>query len=170
MKHIQADIRTFMLAAKQECPDFPTIVPPEVRILRARLIVEEALEQVEALGVDVAYDSVGHRTILFPDNITFRCCGEVDLVKFADGCANQVYVSVGGATALGINLEPVWQLVQAANMAKFGPGSYQRPDGKQTKPPGWLPPNEAIRAELKLQCTHGNNLCSKSPTETEQTS
>ncbi len=37
----------------QATPSYPLIPPPEVRLRRAKLIMEEALETVQALGVDM---------------------------------------------------------------------------------------------------------------------
>src|ERR1700678_3955565 len=119
MKQCQDDIRDFMLAGKQDVPTFPLIPPLSVRILRAKLIIEEALEQCESLGVEVGSDSVGedvHRDDFYPfgvGDVVYREAGDVDLVKLADGICDQIYVSIGTGLAFGINLIPVWLLVQA---------------------------------------------------------
>lgn len=159
MNKQQADINQFMRTAEQHIPSYPTIVPIDIRVLRAKLILEEALEQVEALGVCLHYDQ-GEKglMVLESDRLDYGLAGEIDLTKFADGCADQIYVSLGALSALGINFEPIWVLVQAANMAKFGPGSYKRPDGKQMKPPGWAAPDDAIKEELLRQAHEGNGM------------
>ena len=60
------------------------------------------------------------------------------LAEIADGIADLVYVAIGTASTLGIDMEPVWEEVQLSNMAKVnGP---VRPDGKRLKPEGWQPP------------------------------
>lgn len=105
--------------------------------LRARLILEEAAETVHALG-------------------------KGDMVEYADGLADLIYVTVGAGLAHGVPLEAVWNAVQAANMAKFpvcatcnGDPDYGRcptcngnlrvaerdAGGKVVKPPGWTPPD-----------------------------
>ena len=46
-------IKAFMQKVGQETPEIATIPDEKTRILRAKLILEEALETVEALGVKV---------------------------------------------------------------------------------------------------------------------
>lgn len=156
----QSDVRAFMQAAGQHVPQFPTDLPLETRILRARLIIEEAFEQAAAMGVHVSYsvNKEAPAISLYPEDITYKQGEATSLVEIADGIADQLYVSLGAACAFGINMEPVWKLIQDSNMAKFGPGSYKRPDGKQMKPPGWIPPTQDITTELRNQCNQGNAL------------
>jgi predicted HAD superfamily Cof-like phosphohydrolase len=65
--------------------------------------------------------------------------------------ADQVYVAVGTASACGLNMGLLWDIVHESNMAKFGPGGYRRPDGKWMKPPGWEPPTKALAAEIDMR-------------------
>lgn len=74
-----------------------------------------------------------------------------NLLKIADGMADAIYVIVGAALEYGIPLHRVWELVQAANMAKRDPMTgkvYRRADGKVTKPPGWVSPDADIMKVL----------------------
>lgn len=64
-----------------------------------------------------------------------------DLPGVADGLADLIYVSLHAAITYGIDLRPVWDAVQAANMAKEG--GPTREDGKILKPEGWQPPDVA---------------------------
>jgi predicted HAD superfamily Cof-like phosphohydrolase len=106
--------------------------------LRARLLLEETRETVEALATG-------------------------DRVAFADGLADLIYVAIGAALAYGIPLEEVWSEVQRSNMSKFvkcedcdngwvSSGSCRKcsgigliairdAGGKVQKPDGWTPPN-----------------------------
>lgn len=152
MKHLQQDIKQFMLASNQECPEKPTLATPEIRTLRAKLILEEAIEQCVALGFSPFMSGEGFKSLVDHDTvITLIANRDANLIEIADGIADQVYVSVGTAIALGIDMQPIWDLVQRANMDKFGPGSWKRDDGKQMKPPGWVSPNEAIAKEIERQ-------------------
>lgn len=92
----------------------PSIPPENVRVLRTCLEDEEKLELI-------------------------RACYAKDLPGIADGIADLIYVLLGRAIAYGIDLRPIWDEVQRANMAKVG--GPLRGDGKKLKPPGWTPPN-----------------------------
>jgi hypothetical protein len=85
--------------------------------LRARLLCEETAEIVLAIA-------------------------RGDTAETADGLADLIYVVLDAAVAFGIDMGPVWEAVQAANMAKFprcarchGSGAVDEPhgDGKAPK-------------------------------------
>jgi predicted HAD superfamily Cof-like phosphohydrolase len=139
-------VREFHFKGGQPVLLLPT-VPSDERIrLRAKLVMEEAFETVAAMyGNDEALQA-HHRQV---QDILAVARVDVDLPKVADGCADLDYVVEGTRLELGINGLPIAKTVHAANMAKFGPGSWKREDGKQMKPPGWKPPD--IEAELKKQ-------------------
>lgn len=135
-----ARIRAFMLKADQDTPDAPTIPDEDIRILRAKLILEEALETVRALGVTVRQADDG--PVSAKDAILrFSAEGEVDLEGVVDGCADISVVTIGTLIAFGVDDEPILEEVDRANLRKFAPGSYRREDGKWIKPPGWTPPD-----------------------------
>lgn len=92
----------------------PRTPPADVWLLRLRLLREEAQELEAAL-----YDGSPARV--------------------AQEAADLIYVTVGTLLAFGIDLWPVWEAVQASNVAKAG--GPRRPDGKFLKPPGWVPPD-----------------------------
>lgn len=73
-----------------------------------------------------------------------------DMVKTVDGLADLMYVVLGTAVELGVDMEQVFELVQGANMAKLGKDGkpITRADGKTLKPEGWRPADEAIEQEL----------------------
>lgn len=107
-------------------------VPPEIRRpeLRAELILEEAKEVVEALtGVKITGVAIDPEP------------GQPSLLEAIDGLIDLIVVSIGTAIEMGIDLDPFWDEVQRANMAKAG--GPKRDDGKQLKPEGWVPPDHA---------------------------
>lgn len=61
-----------------------------------------------------------------------------DFVESIDGLCDIIYVVLGTAVTLGIDLELFMAEVHASNMAKIG--GPTRPDGKILKPDGWQPP------------------------------
>ncbi|MGH9340425.1 MAG: hypothetical protein ACRD1R_12750 [Acidobacteriota bacterium] len=90
--------------------------------MRAELIREEAQETVEAIE-------------------------QGDLAAAVDGLCDLIYVALGAAVTWGIDLEPVFNEVHRANMAKLG--GPVRADGKQLKPDGWQPPRIAEMIDPK---------------------
>ncbi|MBI3972280.1 MAG: hypothetical protein HY332_13425 [Chloroflexi bacterium] len=82
--------------------------------LRVRLIQEEADEFAEAVQVG-------------------------DVPEMIDALCDLLYVTYGAAVALGVDLEPFFQEVHRANMAKVG--GHRRADGKWLKPANWQAPN-----------------------------
>merc|ERR1719350_1525458 len=64
----------------------------------------------------------------------------------ADALVDIWYYSLNCAAKKGVNLSSLFDIVQAANMAKKDPvtGTFlKREDGKIIKPPGWTPPDVA---------------------------
>jgi predicted HAD superfamily Cof-like phosphohydrolase len=154
----QAAVEIFMRLAGQETPAVPTVPDEATRQLRARMILEEALETIHALGVTASmyaggahYDLAmqGDSDAGYNEHMVFTCSHKPDLVEIADGVADVIVVATGTALACGIRPEPIQQLVDESNLAKFGPGSKRREDGKWLKPPGWEPPK--IAEELQRQ-------------------
>lgn len=121
----------------QDTPEIATVPDEKIRILRAKLILEEALETVAALGVTVHVGA----TEVTEEGLDYAAPNEVDLKEVVDGCADISVVTVGTLIAFGIDDEPVLEEVDASNLRKFGEGSYRREDGKWMKPPGWTPPD-----------------------------
>ena len=140
MNSDQTDVAEFHRAMGQQILPKPSIPSREVIILRARLVTEEFGEFIGALtGADEAATErlVSHmhgfvRAYLDPQR-------KPDLPALADAIEDLKYVLYGTDLAFGINGEPLWDAVQAANMAKAG--GPVSPEGKRLKPPGWKPPD-----------------------------
>ena len=133
-------VKDFMQRVGQPTPERLTLPDEQTRILRAKLILEEALETVRALGVQVRTGGADG-DVIDDENLTFQAAGEVDLVEVVDGCADISVVTIGTLISIGVDDEPVLEEVDASNLRKFEPGSYRREDGKWMKPPGWTPPD-----------------------------
>lgn len=145
------------------------------RRLRAALVLEEALEYVEAMGFDPKAMFEAHQKILaqqrgmgrdksgqidasIPESALKQANGTPqgftpppdltpDLAKAMDAAADIIYVAAGGAVTFGVRLGPIWSEVQRTNMAKEG--GALRSDGKILKPADWKPPD--VEALLKAQ-------------------
>lgn len=147
----QQRVEKFMRLAGQEIPDKPTIPSEEVRLLRARLILEEALETI-TLGLGFRVRAKGDPDCLLDlirrDLMAFDSRPEIappDLEQIADGCADLSVVSIGTLSACGIADDPILLEVDESNLRKFGPGGRLREDGKWIKPDDWEPPKIAER-------------------------
>jgi predicted HAD superfamily Cof-like phosphohydrolase len=133
-----------MEQAGQETPSSPIVPDEETRLLRAKLILEEAIETIRALGLGVRLrESDGGEGVVTvdPGALSFYIDGDVDLEGVVDGCADISVVTIGTLIAFGVDDEPILEEVDQANLRKFGPGSYAREDGKWMKPPDWRPPD-----------------------------
>lgn len=127
MTNEQKQVRHFMAMFVQETPNTPIIPSSKVIHLRAKLILEEALETIWAMGLAVRISDPVAATTHF----WLRGPEDLDRVKFfhfqnpninliADGLADLHYVGYcGTGVAFGIDMEPKFQKVHEKNMAKF---------------------------------------------------
>lgn len=136
----QHNVESFMLRAGQSVPVVPTEPDEATRILRAKLILEEALETIrDGLGVDILKDDLS--PVLHESKIEFAIARPFNMRDTADGCADLRVVTTGTLSACGITDGELTRLVDRNNLQKFGPGHSIREDGKLIKPPGHEPPN-----------------------------
>lgn len=102
---------------------------PDFKMLqsRRRLIDEEVNDELLK-----ALDS------LMSERMAGGTCSVEALAHVAHEAVDAIYVIVGTLTRLGISIEPIWDLVHAANKRKS-----HTPDGKVRKPVGWTPADVA---------------------------
>ena len=77
-----------------------------------------------------------------------------NVIDQADALVDALYFILGTAVEIGVDLEPVFDIVQNANMAKLwadGKPHYRELDGKVAKPDGWEAPEPQIQAEIERQ-------------------
>ena len=157
MHRPQRQVQEFMLKVveKPTSPATPAIRDGD---LRARLIIEEAAETVAALvGGARAREILAEHAALPLD--TARDTGgalyrkslprDPDLVLAVDGICDLVYVAYGAAEAIGIDVEPFFDVVHAANMKKTGAPKKGEPWKPGAKPPGWVSPDAEIQRLLR---------------------
>jgi predicted HAD superfamily Cof-like phosphohydrolase len=102
----------------------PHVLSPEEFMFRYRLIQEEAHEFGDAWA-------------------------KGDLPGQVDAICDLIYVTVGAAHYMGVDLDAHWAIVQRANMAKVRASGPNDPLGKRgsaldvVKPPGWTPPDHS---------------------------
>lgn len=117
----------------QMIPEVPTLSDKPGLMLRARLILEEALETIEAMGLAVIPDEQG--------KLVVKDTGaKADLVAIVDGCFDLSVVNIGTLSHLGVP-DSGLEIVDMNNLEKFAPGFKIREDGKLIKPPGHRPPD-----------------------------
>lgn len=138
----QKRVEAFMKLAKQDVPEKPTIPDTKLAMLRASLILEEALETITALGCEV----LAERTFqVSKSNVSIVSVKEPDIVEVCDGIADLSVVSIGTLSALGIGDKKLLEIVDENNMEKFAEGHSWRADGKLIKPPNFKGPTDKIK-------------------------
>lgn len=139
----QKRIEQFMRKAGQKIPIAPSVPTDDVIILRARLVMEETLELLEAMGVSVSVNDVSCSPPIVMKNLQFYLEPErwISLADVAKEAADLSVVTIGTLTACGIHDVQLLKVVDDNNLDKFGPGSYCGPDGKWIKPPGHTKPD-----------------------------
>jgi predicted HAD superfamily Cof-like phosphohydrolase len=119
----QEDIVTLMRQFEQEVKGAPELPDAATRLLRARLVFEEALEFVRACGCAVAMSGAdgAHRAVT--DEISVVVSPDVmpDFTEYVDGCIDQLVVTYGALNAAGVKAQSAWDEVQRSNMSKAWP-------------------------------------------------
>jgi predicted HAD superfamily Cof-like phosphohydrolase len=142
----QKRVEKMMVMARQDLYDKPTLPSVKTRRLRASLILEEALETIQALGFEIFFDDshstpIDHKRVLLKE-IQHTHEDEMHThERIVDGCADIIVVTTGCLSACGVSDVPILEEVDRNNLEKFGAGGYKREDGKWIKPPDHNPPN-----------------------------
>lgn len=130
------------LDARQAIPDTYTIPDAATRLLRARLLLEETLETINALGFEIYVTTASPEVRM--DTIEFEPNAMPNLEGIIDGCCDMSYVAVGTMLCCGAPDELHMNEVNKANNAKFPNGkAITDANGKFQKPKGWQPPNHS---------------------------
>lgn len=115
----QEDIVTLMKQFNQEVKESPELPDAAIRLLRARLVFEEALEFVRACGCTVR--SSAGTAVIEEIAVELDPQGTPDLVEYVDGCVDQLVVTYGALNAAGVKAQSAWDEVQRSNMSKAWP-------------------------------------------------
>lgn len=165
MNKESTQVAEFHVAAGQHTALVPTMPDLPTRILRAKLILEEAIETIiRGLQVGARFrlsgteyadrlqneSSLEGKLSLTPDQILDMLSnhaewfelGPGNLIEIADGCADLRYVTVGTELACGIDGEVTMDEVHRSNMSKFIDG-HRAPSGKWIKGPSYSSANIA---------------------------
>lgn len=110
------------------------------RLLRVKVMLEETLETINALGFNL-YSISGDRLEKIKD-FDYAPHQVLDMEEIIDGCCDMIYTAVGTLCKVGAPYEPHMKEVCLANNDKFPGGTCTvNNDGKFQKPAGWLPPD-----------------------------
>jgi predicted HAD superfamily Cof-like phosphohydrolase len=114
-------VRDFHLAFNHPVADKPTLLTYDQASNRAKWIVEETDELLEATNKN-------------------------DIYEQADAFIDIIYFALGGLVQLGVDPEPIFKVVQKANMSKLWEDGmpHYNSDGKIIKPEGWQDPHDQI--------------------------
>jgi predicted HAD superfamily Cof-like phosphohydrolase len=76
-----------------------------------------------------------------------------DITEQADALTDLLYFVLGTFVEIGVDPEPIFDIVQKANMSKLWPDGKPRyrEDNKVLKPDGWEPPEPKIELEIENQ-------------------
>lgn len=149
----------------QPVPMHPTIPVGSTRVLRARLLLEEVLELIEAMGIDVLPQHLHDGKLTFEGVILTESNREPDIEKVADGCADVSVVNTGTMIAFGISDVDLLREVDLNNILKADTG-HRDEHGKFIKHPDHPAPN--IQRVLLMQGCNPDLLTNPSSTEKEQ--
>lgn len=136
----------------QRVPIKPTLPTPEERLLRARLVLEEAFEFAVACGVNVFIKSSNESddppldysdlALVLPELDARRSLDIMD--EMTDALADLSVVTIGSFIAMGVFDKPILEEVDANNRLKIHPdmgGSKNPITGKWEKNPDHPAPN-----------------------------
>jgi predicted HAD superfamily Cof-like phosphohydrolase len=122
----QEDIVTLMEQFNQQAKESPELPDPGTRLLRARLVFEEAIEFVRGCGCTVTMPLAGSNgeeqtAVIDSIGVVLDPTGNPDLVEYVDGCIDQLVVTYGALNAAGVKAQSAWDEVQRSNMSKAWP-------------------------------------------------
>jgi predicted HAD superfamily Cof-like phosphohydrolase len=143
-------VRAMMQGFGQNTPVHPMIPPTHERMRCFRLLLEEVLEYGAAAGL-VAITHQGDGVELNIDEIAIVESDDIDaqLTSMVDACADISVVNVGAFLAMGIDPEPVLQMVDENNLLKIKTGKLDLVTGKFKKHPDH--PKPAFATEVLRQ-------------------
>jgi predicted HAD superfamily Cof-like phosphohydrolase len=143
-------VAQFHLAFGHPCPNHYSFGPPNLKLLRMRLLVEELVELAIALGARDPHmlisalldENEGMRFRISPDA---EFTDEVDPIAVADALSDIAVVTLGAGVSMGYRrtLGRCFDEVMDSNMTKLGEDGkpVMREDGKIGKGPNYRRPN-----------------------------
>lgn len=161
----QKDVALFHETAGHPIEYVPTVIPLERSINRTIWTAEELVEYLHASCSNLEEFEQAYSSLLEGINKAFIKSASQEfpktekerIVAQSDALGDTNYFVNGTADEMGVDLEPIHDEIQKANMSKFyrkEDGTYYakfREDGKILKAPTFAPPEEGIKAEIEEQ-------------------
>jgi predicted HAD superfamily Cof-like phosphohydrolase len=154
-------VRQFHKAFNHLANSSPTVIPTDVAIARTHWTAEELVEFLYATAKGDKEEFINMVMGLKQsiDNTTCKIIEKGEpvedvLVAQADALTDINYFTQGSFVIMGVDPQPLFDIVQNANMAKLFPDGkprYRKEDGKIIKPDGWIPPEPQLKAEIQRQ-------------------
>ena len=155
-------VKTFHEAFGHPVGEKPTAIPVETAVKRAVWTAEEIVEFLHAsvAGNEEEFDKVmthlneGIRAAYKKQIAVGPIPEDHVVVAQADALTDISYFNYGSFVVAGVDPQPLFDIVQAANMAKLGPDGkpiIRESDGKIMKPEGWEAPEPKLEAEIQRQ-------------------
>jgi predicted HAD superfamily Cof-like phosphohydrolase len=151
-KHTIEHVKEFHKKFGHPVADKPTIPDAKTRLLRVKLIMEEAMEFAEASGFpcnvyfapkpSVSY-AVSYSMSIKDVVPEYDSPEKVDIIEAADALADIDYVVQGANLVWGFPAQEIMEEVQASNMSKLGKDGkpIYNDYGKIMKGPKYFAPN-----------------------------
>lgn len=155
-------VRDFHLAFNHIANSKPTAIPVDIAVKRAIWTAEELIEFIHAsvagnpgeFGRALDLLNAGIHEAIKKQHRVGPIPEDQVVIAQADALTDISYFNYGSFVVAGIDPQPLFDIVQAANMAKLGPDGrpiVRESDGKIMKPEGWEPPEAKIEEEINRQ-------------------
>jgi predicted HAD superfamily Cof-like phosphohydrolase len=125
-------VKAMMLGFGQRCPASPTVGPPEDRISRARLKLEETLEYLDKAALSLRVKSLGYDIVTInldkpfdaPEGFVVEVHPDKkpDLVGMMDALGDDSVVNTGSFVAHGVRMTPILEAIDENNLMKIANG------------------------------------------------
>lgn len=144
----------------REVPPGPKLAPASLRVLWARLLLEEVLETIEAAGLALTVDGVdapapdANPVKHFLNKFQFQPNNTedgIDLAGLAKEIADVSVVATGFFSINGISDQQILEIVDENNILKIKTGRKDPETGKWLKAPDHPKPDRDIKKVLKVQ-------------------
>jgi len=154
-------VRLFHESFGHKQADKPTEIDEKTALNRAIWTGEELIEFLYATsgGNKDHFDSLLNKLHEGLDNAAIRTIEKNPdvsdrLVAQIDALTDISYFNYGSFAVAGVEPQPLFNIVQQANMEKLwedGKPRYRKEDGKIQKPFNWIPPEPKLKKEIERQ-------------------